>query len=74
MSRPAPVDQYFLRSSIARVDPHRGQWPRARRSFLPYHDIGWPQGLRLRWPDRQEVFKRYLGTRFELLYVVPLLP
>ncbi len=32
MSRPAPADQSFLPSSIANVDPRRGQWSRARRS------------------------------------------
>jgi hypothetical protein len=57
MSRPAPADQSFLRSSIARVDPHRGQWSRARRSSLPYHDVGRFQALRLWWQVRQGVFK-----------------
>ena len=32
MSRPAPADQSFLPSSIAKVDPRRGQWSRALRS------------------------------------------
>jgi hypothetical protein len=57
MSRPAQADQSFLRSSIARVDPHRGRWSRARRSFLPFHDVSGFQALRLRWPDRQEAFR-----------------
>jgi hypothetical protein len=48
LSRPAPVDQNFFHSSIARVDPHRGQWSRTRPSLLPYHDFGRFQGLRLR--------------------------
>jgi hypothetical protein len=56
-TRPAPADQSFLRSSIARLVPHRGRWSRARPSLLPYHDVGWFQALRLRWPDRQEPFK-----------------
>src|SRR6267154_4832239 len=56
MSRLAPVDQSFLCSSIARVDPHRDQWSRTWRSFLPHHDVGRFQALRLRWPDRQEAF------------------
>jgi hypothetical protein len=74
MSRPAPADQSFLRSSIASVDPHRGQWSRARRSSLSYHDVGRFQAHRLRWHVRQGVFKRYLGIGFELLYVCPSLP
>ena len=57
MSRLASTDQSFLRPSIARVDLHRGQWARAQRSLLPYHDVGWFQALRLRWQIRQEVFK-----------------
>jgi hypothetical protein len=51
MSTRAPAEQSFLRSSIGRVDPHPGQWSRALRSFLPYHDVGRLQALRLRWPD-----------------------
>jgi hypothetical protein len=54
MSRPAPADQSFLRSSIARVDPQSGQWFRARRSSLPYHDVGWFQALRLWWQVREQ--------------------
>jgi hypothetical protein len=50
------ADQSFLRSSIARVDPYRGQWSRARRSFLPYHDNGQFQALPLRWPDQRNTF------------------
>ena len=57
MSRPPPADQSFLRSSIARVDPHRGRWARTRRSFLPFHDVSGLQALRLRWADRQEAFR-----------------
>jgi hypothetical protein len=52
-----PADQSFLCSSIARVDPYRGQWSWARRSLQPYHDVGWFQDLHLRWSDRQEGFK-----------------
>ena len=52
LSRSAPADQK-LRSSITRVDPHRGPWSRARWSYLPYHDVGWFQALRLWWQDRQ---------------------
>ena len=51
MSRPAPADQSFLHSSIARVDPHHGQWSRARCSLLSYHDAGRFQTLRLWWPN-----------------------
>jgi hypothetical protein len=51
MSRPAPADQSFLLSSITRVDPHRGQRSRARRSFLPCPSIGRFQAFHLRWPD-----------------------
>jgi hypothetical protein len=57
MSRPAPADQNIFYSSIARVDPHRGQWSWARRPLLSHHDLGRFQAFRLRWPDRQEVFK-----------------
>jgi hypothetical protein len=57
MSSPAPADQNFFPPSIAKVDPHRGQWSRARRSLLPYHDVGRFQALHLRWPDRQGAFK-----------------
>src|SRR6266566_670283 len=32
MSRPTPGDQSVLCSSISRVDPHRGRWPRTWRS------------------------------------------
>ena len=53
---PGPADQSFLHSSIARVVPHRGQWSRARRSLLPFHDAGRFQALHLRWSDRQEGF------------------
>ncbi len=53
MSRPAPADQSFLPSSIANVDPRRGQWSRARRSLLPYRDVGRFQSLRLRWLVRE---------------------
>src|SRR6266478_1861541 len=56
MSRPAPADQSFLPSSIARVDPRRGRWSQALRSLLPYRDFGWFQSLRLRWPDHEGVF------------------
>ena len=52
--RPAPANKSFLRSSIARMDPHRGQWSWAKQSFPPYHDVGWFQALRLRWLLRQE--------------------
>jgi len=55
MSRPTPADYSFLPSSIARVDSHRGQWSRARRSFWQHRDFGWFQSLRLWWPDRSEV-------------------
>jgi len=48
----AQADQSLLRSSIARVDPRRGQWSRALRSLLPYRDFGWFQALRLRWQDQ----------------------
>ena len=53
MSRPAPADQSSLRSSIARVDPHRSRWSQARRSLLPYHDVGRFQALYFRWADRR---------------------
>src|SRR6266403_5064002 len=56
MSTPAPADQCFLSSSIPRVDPCRGQWSQALRSFRPYRDFGWFQSLRLRWPDHKEEF------------------
>ena len=46
----SPADQSFLRSSITRVDPHRGPWSRARRSLVPYHEVDRFQALRLRWP------------------------
>ena len=51
MSRPAPADQSFFPSSIARVDSCRGQWSRSRRSLHAYRDFGWFQSLRLRWQD-----------------------
>ena len=35
VSRPTPADHNFFHSSIARVDPRRGQWSQALRSFLP---------------------------------------
>jgi hypothetical protein len=57
ISSPAPADQNFFPPSIAKVDPHRGQWSRARRSLLPYHDVGRFQAFRLRWPDCQGVFR-----------------
>jgi len=57
MSRPAPADQSFLPSSIARVDPRCGQWARALRSLLPYHDFGWFQAFRFRWRDKWSAFK-----------------
>ena len=56
LSRPASADQSFFHSSIARVDSHRGQWSWARRSSLPYHDVGRFQALRLRWQVPQGVF------------------
>src|SRR6266404_5578104 len=46
VSRLTPVDQR-LRSSITRVDPCLGQRSRARRSLLPYNDVGRFQALRL---------------------------
>ena len=49
MSRPTPADHDFFHSSIARVDPRRGQWSQALRSFLPHHDVGRFQDFRLRW-------------------------
>jgi hypothetical protein len=54
--RPAPADQNFFHSSIARVGPHRRQWSRAGRSSPSYHDVGWFQALRLRWLVCQEAF------------------
>src|SRR6266403_1089110 len=51
MVRSAPADQSFLCSRIAIVDPRRGQWSRSRGPWPPYHDFGWIQSLRLRWPD-----------------------
>jgi len=56
MSTPAPADQSFLLSSIARVDPRRGQWSPVR-SLLPYHDFGWFEALRFRWPNPWGFFK-----------------
>ncbi len=56
MSTPAPADQSFLPSSIARVDPRRGRWSQALRSLLPYRDFGWFQSLRFRWPDHKVEF------------------
>src|SRR6266436_3384771 len=35
MSTPAPADQSFLPSSIARVGPRCGQWSQAPQSLLP---------------------------------------
>ena len=49
MSRSTPADQNFLCSSIARVDPRRGQWPWTQRSLLPYHDVGRFQTLHFWW-------------------------
>jgi len=49
MSRPTPADHNFFHSSIARVDPRRGQWSQALWSFLSYRDVGRFQALRLRW-------------------------
>ena len=57
MSRPPPADQSFLRSSIAKVDPRRGQWSQAVQSFLTYRDFGWLQSLRLWWSDLWGAFK-----------------
>ena len=56
LSRPAPADQNFFPSSITRVDSHRCQWSRARRSLLPYHGVGRFKALRLRWYVPQGVF------------------
>jgi hypothetical protein len=49
MSRSTQAHQSVLCSSISRVDPHRGQWSRTRRSSLPYRDNGWFQVLCLWW-------------------------
>ena len=51
MSRltPSAADHNFFRSSIAKVDPRRGQGSQAQRSLLPYRDAGRFQALRLRW-------------------------
>ena len=57
MSRSTPADQNVLCSSISRVDPHRGQWPRTLRSLLPYRDNGRFQVLCLWWSDRQGIFQ-----------------
>src|SRR6266403_1610148 len=57
MSRPPPADQSFLRSSIAKVDPRRGQWSQAVQSFLTYRDFGWLQSLRLRWLELWGAFE-----------------
>ena len=53
MSRPTPADQSVLCSSISRVDAHRAQWPRTRRSLPPYRDNGRFQVLCLWWSDRR---------------------
>ena len=49
MSRPAPADQNFFCSSIAKLGPCRGQWSQALQSLLPYRDVDRFQALRLRW-------------------------
>jgi Kelch motif len=49
MSRSTLADQSFLCSSIARVDPRRGQWPWTQRSLLPYRDVGRYQDLHIWW-------------------------
>ena len=56
VSRLTPVDQR-LRSSITRVDPCLGQRSRARRSLLPYNDVGRFQALRLWRRGHQEAFQ-----------------
>ena len=56
MLRFVPADRNSFHSSIATVDPCRGQWSWARRSFPPYRHVGRFQALRLRWPDRWEIF------------------
>jgi hypothetical protein len=53
MSSPTPADHGFA-SRIARVVPRCGQWSRAGRSLLPYHNGGRFQALRLRWSDWRE--------------------
>ena len=53
MLRPNLADSSFLLVSIARVDPRRGQWSQARRSYRPCCDDGRFQALRLRWSDRR---------------------
>ena len=40
MLRFVPADQNSFHPSIARVDPRRGQWSWARRSFPPYRHVG----------------------------------
>jgi Galactose oxidase, central domain len=60
LSRPAPADQNFFYSSIARVDLRLGRWCRpcrSLRSLLPYHDVGRFQALRLRRLVRYKVSK-----------------
>ena len=54
--RPIPADQNSFHSSVARVDPRRGQWSWAWRPFPPYRYVGRFHALRLRWPDRWKVF------------------
>jgi hypothetical protein len=58
MSRPTPADQIVLCSSISRVDPHRGQWPRTRRSLPPYRDNGRFQVLCLWWFERRQGYSQ----------------
>jgi hypothetical protein len=57
MLRPTPAHQSVFCSSISRVDPHRGQWPRTRRSLLPYRDNGRFQVLFLWRSGRHENFQ-----------------
>lgn len=53
----APADKSLLHSSITRVDPRRGQWPRACWSLWPCRDDGQFQTLRLRWSGRRRVLE-----------------
>ena len=51
-----PADQNSFHPSITRVDPRRGQWSWARRSFPPYRHVGRLYALRVWWPDRWKIF------------------
>jgi hypothetical protein len=57
ISRQTLADYSLLRSSLARVDPRRGQWSRSRRSLLACSNDGWFHALRIWWSKRREAFE-----------------